>query len=174
MKIGEYLKLIGYRIGDCSDFGWECFGPNTKFIESNMINDNYYTNCIYNPASEEIFHITFTDCITHKMYEWIHPDYIQKYDDEFKQNNIFSEDTSNDDDDIRVEIIEDIVEKVQCVMDGKEYDPRILVPVDLDEDTIQELTAIAAERGISIDKLIEDALIKSMEVYEQQIKNNGT
>ena len=43
-------------------------------------------------------------------------------------------------------------------MNGNEYDTRVMVPVDLDDDTLMKLFTIAHEQDITLNQLVENIL----------------
>lgn len=61
---------------------------------------------------------------------------------------------------IKIEIPEDILEKIDAVVNDKKFDSRITIPLDLTKDEIYKLMALAHEKDMTLNKYVEFILQK--------------
>lgn len=166
MKVEKYIKLINYQIGEGAVYEWKCFGNNARFLDYDSTNDDYYISCIFDTKTQEVYSIDFHDNDTYIAYRWIHPDYVKSYNEECGKHNITDETEYDGYKLIRIEMEEDIEDKIACALLGREYDTRIKLPLDLPDDLTFELMKMAHERDITFNQLLSNVLTESMKKYE--------
>ena len=50
------------------------------------------------------------------------------------------------------------MEKAQAIVNGTEYDTRVQVPLELDDDTMFQMMRMAHERDLTLNEFVEDLL----------------
>ena len=59
---------------------------------------------------------------------------------------------------IDLDVDDDFIQKALAIKAGEEYDTRISVPLELDDDIMFDLMKLAHERDVTFNKLVEDIL----------------
>lgn len=68
---------------------------------------------------------------------------------------------------------DDIITKSESILDGISYDTNVILNLDLDEDTSNYLQKRALETGMTIDKIVEEAITALMvELKEKEDYND--
>lgn len=68
---------------------------------------------------------------------------------------------------VDLETEEDFLEKATAIFNGQPFDERIIVPIDLDDETLLQLSRAAHERDITLNKMIELALQDTIDNYQE-------
>lgn len=63
------------------------------------------------------------------------------------------------DDIIDLETDEDFIEKSFAICNNLEYDKRVIIPLDFTDSEVEQLKALAAAEGITVDQFIESILM---------------
>ena len=156
-RLESFLKAINYRISAGSEFLWKCFGPNARYLDSE--NDNFTTYAIFDHETQHVYEVAISSTYDGEIaYRWIDLDFIEAYKEESKNRNIdwmrMSEETTW----ATTDCFDDIIDKVTKILAGEEYDTRVVVTLDLDEDVKELIERAASLEGITIDEFIEKAL----------------
>ncbi len=61
---------------------------------------------------------------------------------------------------VDLEVEEDFFEKAEAMFNGEEFDNRVQVPLDLDDDLMMQLFMEAHKRDITLNQLVEEILKK--------------
>lgn len=84
------MKAAEHRVAGGSDFLWECFGTNARWIEFADINDQEFADAVYDTVNNRVYqinvHVPGTDdnrCVT-----WIDPEFEHAYVEESRRRKI--------------------------------------------------------------------------------------
>lgn len=149
----EFLEVIDYRITEGSDYTWKSFGPNARWLDSNT-SDDYSASIIFDSKTQEVYRAEVCDHINDRAYRLTNPTYAEAVKQEAKERN-------NDDlqawDEVKwteLETAEDWVEKATAIRDGREYDTRVSIPLDLPHDVLFQLMRMAHEKDITLNQMM--------------------
>ena len=152
----EFIKVIDYKITGGSEFLWKCFGPNSRYMDSEA--EHYSASIIFDADTQVVYQATITDRVNDRPYRMTHPDYLKKYKQETKDRGIDYDEAWDDVSWIDLENKQDWLEKARAIINKQEYDTRIVIPLDLPEDEVFRLMKIAHERDITFNALMEEFL----------------
>jgi sarcosine oxidase delta subunit len=166
----EFLDTIDCRITDGSEYCWQCFGPNAYTIES--WNGEHETgrsfDVIFDTVTQEVFEMTAHDNQRARSYRWINPDYAQALRNEAQQRKVDVDQAYDDVRYIDLETAEDYYTKARAIFLGQDYDDRVTVPLDLDEDLMFKLMLTAHQRDVTLNQLVEELLGAVVAKYKEQ------
>jgi hypothetical protein len=174
MKIDELLKVAKYQIIESTPYEWECFGSNARFLDLDTPASKMNIVCIFDTETEELYSLELYDYERGHFYRWIAEDKLDAVIAE-NANRGFDFGVAFDDQTYTDVILEDIVEKISDVYAGREYDTRIMVPVNLPDKSLDLLEEIATAQGITLDELTDSILrdaIEQQKVLATQPKNS--
>jgi len=165
ITLEQFLKTIDYKITGGSEYQWESYGPNARYIDSD--NTRYSINAIYDSNTQFVYSIEAWDYVNNRSYRWINPEYVDNYKTECKQRGIEFDNACDELSFIDLEVADDMLEKAVAMVAGEEYDTRIKIPLDLPEDKIFQLMMLAHERDITFNELVTEALQEAINDYHK-------
>ena len=75
------LAAYGYKLDDVYDYGWDCFGSNSKGMEI-IINVDSFATVVFNKETGRVFNIEIAinyDKPDELIASWTDPEYIESY-----------------------------------------------------------------------------------------------
>jgi hypothetical protein len=169
ITLKEYLEAIDYKITGGSDFGWQCFGPNARYLDCNDsegADGNYSVNALFDSVTQTIYSIEVWDYVNNREYRWFNPDYKFGYEDESSGRGIDFDESIDGRKYIDLDLAEDILEKITAIVAGKEYDSRVKVPVDFSDEELLKYMKLAHERDMTFNEFVEEALRFAIEEFK--------
>lgn len=156
MHISKVNEALEHKIAGGSEFQWNCW-TNARYLDYET--DYAHASVVFNTNTQEVYCAEVNDKENnYKPYRWMNSLYKQLYVDEAIQRkvdpNLAWDDTTWYD----LETSEDWLDKASAIMSGLEFDERVKVPIDLDNDSLFKLMMMAHERDITLNKMIEIAL----------------
>ena len=159
ISLKQFMETVNYRITEGSDYGWQCYGHDAYMLDSwNGEQDGHSLTIIFDTKTQEVYEVQAHDYVNQRAYRLINPDYVKKNKKESKKRNVSRKEAWDDVDYVDLETDEDFLEKAQAIVDGTDYDTRVQVPLDLDDDTMFQMMKMAHERDLTLNKFVEDVL----------------
>lgn len=147
------LNIPNISFEEVQKFQWDCF-ENTFYFDGKSKNGNFYS-ILVSVKTFDVYEIVCEDIKSDVTYKWINPDHKAFLDKEAKRRNTYPEEIERT---YYVEVEDDILEKMEAMVNDKAYDTRIIVPLDFTDEEFIRIAKLAHERDITINKLIETAL----------------
>lgn len=158
----EFLEAIEYKITGGSDFGWECYGPNARYLDSDL-NDEYSVSCVFDSVDQEIYEVQAWDYRNDRAYRWFAPGCQSEFNAEAKRRGIPNNEASDEMNFTDLEVADDMIEKMSAIVRDEEYDTGVLIPLDFSRDELFELMKMAHERNMSLNDFVNMALAEQIE-----------
>lgn len=161
ITLKDYLTAIDYKITGGSEFQWDCFGSNARYLDCNdseFGNGKYSINAIFDGSDQTVYVIEAWDYLNEREYRWINPEYKSSYEHECRLKEIDPNESEEGKRYIDLDVEEDVIEKITAIVLGKPYDSRIKVPVDFSDEELLKYMKLAHEMDITFNQLVEDAL----------------
>lgn len=171
ITIKDFMEVANYRITEGSEYLWTCFGPNAYQMDSwnGVHGKGGHTVCmVFDTHTQTVYSLEAWDYTNDRCYRWINPDYIDAYKEECLGRNIDYDEAFDDVKFIDLELAEDILEKAQAIVEGREYDTRVQVPLDLPDDVLFQMMKLAHERDLTLNEFAEDMLRDFIKDYGQK------
>jgi len=166
----NYLEAIQYKITDGTDYGWNCYGPNARYLDSYKENQ-YSIGAIFDSQDQIVYAIELWDYQNHREYRWQHPDYKQAFLTESEEREIDPKESLDGNNFIDLDVVDDILEKISAVVSNEEYDTRVKVPVDFTDEELLTYMKMAHERDITFNQLVEEAIRHAIDFPKLENKN---
>lgn len=154
ITLKEFLEVISYRIGEGSEFLWDCYGSWAWNLDSH---DNKFS-IIHDRETQELFEVKAYDYDDCRAYRIINPKYRDAYLLEAKARGVDPNCAWDDVSFIDLETDEDWLEKARAIAAGKSYDTRVQVPIELSDVDMLHLFKLAHARDITLNKLVGEIL----------------
>jgi len=161
ITLKQFMETINYRITEGGDYGWNCYGSNGYSLDSwNGDHDGHSFTIIFDTKTQEVYEVQAHDYSNNRAYRLINPEYVKKHRKESKQRGC-NKDCAWDDVDYTVlETDEDWLEKATAIAAGEDYDTRISVPLELEDDVLLALMKEAHKNDLTFNEYVEDVLAK--------------
>ena len=163
ITLKEWIELVGYRISGGSEYQWQCFGNNARFIDCESA--DYSTSAVFDSATQEMFQVEIFDTARQVNYVFIAEAHRAAHAAEAKERNIDFND--NDFKTVELEVIEDWLEKARAIIAGQEYDTRVIIPVDFSEAELLTVFKAAHKLDITLNQFVTRALEAVMAEHKQ-------
>jgi hypothetical protein len=171
ITLKQFLECIEYKITDGYDYQWACFGPNARGVGWDSENTASSASVIFSSVDQTVFEITAWDGPNSREYRRINPDFLDAYKKESKSRKIKFRESIDGRKYIDLEVEEDVIEKVSAIVAGKDYDTRVMIPLDLDDETELLLYKQAHLADMSVNDFVADILTNYIELRRK--KKNG-
>lgn len=159
MKFDQWIEAAKYRVTSGGQYGWDCFGPHAQIITADHADGPSIASAsvVFDTVTLDVYQATVGDFAVERAYRWTNADYYTAYQDEVKRRD--TNDMAWDDVKwIDLEVPEDYLEKARAIMASEQYDTRVQVPLDLEDDVILNLALRAHERDITLNEMVEIVL----------------
>ena len=155
----EWMELVGYRITEGSDYMWSCYGSNAHALDSwNGEQDGHSFTVIFDTKDQTVYEVQAHDYVHNRAYRMINPDFQKKYKKEAKHRDIDKNNAWDDVNYIDLEVDDDFIQKCLAIQAGEDYDTKVSVPLELEDDKMFELMRMAHEQDITLNQLVENIL----------------
>ena len=157
----EFMELVEYRITEGSDYGWDCYGPNAYSLSSwNGVHGKggYSFSIVFSTKTQKVYEVEVCDYTNNRAYRMINPDYLKKFKKEITYRGVDALRAWDDVKYIDLETVDDFIQKSLAIKAGDQYDTRVEVPLNLDDETSFTLMKMAHERDITFNQMIEEVL----------------
>lgn len=153
------MEIVDYKITEGSDYTWECFGPNAYRLDSwNQDQEGHTVSIVFDTRTHVVYEASAYDYSRNRAYRLINPDYKFAHDDEASTRGVDMKQAWDDVNYVDLEVDQDFIDKARAIVANTEYDTRVQIEVDLDDDTMFRMMKLAHERDITFNQLVEIAL----------------
>lgn len=173
ITLKDFIEAVNYKITGGSEYGWNCFGPNARYLDSDDTdsgNCSYSTNAIFDSKTQVVYSIEAWDYKNNREYRWINPSYKVEFEKEAAEKDINPAESLDGQEFINLDVDEDILEKVSKIASGEEYDTRVKVPVDFSDADLLKYMKLAHEMDITFNELVERAIKAAIDEYNSNPK----
>jgi len=161
ITIEEFLNTVGHRISGGSEYQWNCFGQDARYLDSEF-QGRYSASIVFDAQTQVVYEATVCDYEANRAYRWTRPDFKSAHDAEVKRRNIVDQawDEVGYTD---LDVAEDFLTKTRAIVNGESYDTRITVPLEMSDDEMLRLMTMAHEQDITLNQLVEQILTRAIE-----------
>ena len=166
ITLKEYFELIEYKINEGGDYGWTCYGMNVYTISAwNGIHGTggFSFNCIFDTKDQTVYEVEACDYTNNRAYRMINPDFKSAHDDEAKSRDAYANQAWDDVDFVDLESTDDFIQKALAIRAGEDYDTRVSIPLDLDDDLLLELMKLAHKHDITLNQMVNQVLQEAID-----------
>ena len=149
----EWMELVDYKITEGSDYLWSCYGPNAYRLDSwNGVHGKggHSFSIVFSTKTQKVYEVSTCDYTNDRAYRMINPKNVEKHRKEAKSRDVNFNEAWDDVDYVDLEVADDFIQKSLAIKAGKDYDTRIVVPLDLPDDLLLEAAMNAHRQGITL------------------------
>ena len=163
MELKTFMEVTGYRITEGSDYLWPCFGPNAYRLDSwsgqwDNATEGYTISVVFDNITQTVYEVEAFDYTRNRAYRWQNPEYREAHLAAAKQRDIDPNEAWDEVNFVDLEVEEDFWTKARAMIANEDYDERVQVEVEFDDDVLFAAMKIAHERDITFNQLVEEVL----------------
>lgn len=164
------METVNYRITEGSDYCWSCYGYNAYALDSwNGDNDTGYSvGIVFDTNTQIVYEMNVSDYKNQRAYRWINSDFREKFQTESKERYVDANQAWDNVTYIDLETEKDMLEKTRAIVAGEDYDTRVEVPIELDDEVILNAALEAHKQDITLNQYIERILRNMIESEKQK------
>lgn len=170
----QFFEAIGYRITEGGDYGWECYGHNSHQLSSwNGVHGSggWSANIVFSTKSQKVYEVEVCDYTNDRAYRLINPKYKERHAQEATERNVLGNQAWDDVDYTDLDTESDFLEKLEAIVNGKEYDTRVEVPVDFTDAELLTYMKMAHEQDMTFNQFVEVALRHAIDQHKLEDDN---
>jgi hypothetical protein len=166
----EWMELVDYKITEGSDYGWECYGPNSYCLDSwNGVHGKggYSFSITFSTKTQKVYEVSMCDYTNDRAYRMINPKFQEKHRKEAKSKSQLANQAWDDVDYVDLEIADDFFQKALAIQAGQDYSTDITVPLELPDELILQAALAAHKQNITLNEYINLALANLVDSYNR-------
>jgi hypothetical protein len=159
ITLKEWMEVVNYRITEGSNYMWDCYGPDSYSLDS--WDGNYEGSSftvIFDTKTQVVYEVQSHDYKNQRAYRLCNPEYQTAMETEASDRMVNKKQAWEDVDYVDLEDDDDWIQKALDIFAGKDYDTRVTIPLDLDDDLVFTLMKMAHERDLTFNEFVEDVL----------------
>ena len=171
ITIKDFMESIQYKVTDGAEYCWQSYGPNAYSLNhwNGRYDDGVTVSIVFDTITAVVYEMQAWDYANKREYRWIHPDYLEAHMAESKLRNVDFNESIDDSKFIDLDVADDILEKATAIIKGEEYDTRVMVPLQLDDDQLLQLMTLAHEADQTLNEYVEQ--IMRFEIAKAELLN---
>ncbi len=155
----EWMELVDYKITEGSDFCWNCYGNDAYMLDSwNGEQDGYSFTVIFDTKTQVVYEVQAHDYVHQRAYRMVNEDFRKKLKKEARKRDVDKDMAWDDVDYVDLEVDDDFIQKCLSIKAGEDYDTRVVVPLELDDDMLFNLMKMAHEHDVTLNQMVEVVL----------------
>lgn len=163
ITLKQYFETIDYRITEGFSYQWQCYGSNAYGLDSCHGFDEPSSSVVFDTKNQTVYQVEVHDYKNERSYRMINPDFAAQHRQECLNRGVV--DVAYDGVEfIDLETVEDFIEKATAIINGRDYDTRISIPLELPDDMMLTLMKQAHERDITFNDHMENVLRDAIEL----------
>lgn len=176
ITLENLLKKGQYKIQSSDKFLWDSFGSHARFLDFDTSDHpETYVSCIFDEKNQFVYEISIGSK-QGKHYRWVSPDYLNQYQSEFTKRHLHFETLDEGEPVSLLDQEEDILRKVEQLIQTGTCDDDVTIQLDLDDDLLEKINVLAEKEGLTPEKYVENILnekarkiLENLEKKEQNL-----
>lgn len=171
MKLDKMNVCLDHRITGGAEFQWSCFGPNARYLDYES--EHADASVIFDSVNQTVYIAEINAKRSDDMYRWVEPSVTKSYLAECKQRGIDPHEAWDDLEYVVLETEEDYLDKASAIFNGRPFDKRVDIPLEMDHQSIVKLALEAHRRDITLNQMVELILEWAIEEHQATTKDFG-
>jgi hypothetical protein len=163
ITLKQWLELANYKITEGDRYLWDCYGKDAFMLASwNGINGQggYSTDIVFDTKTQIVYEVAVHDFTNNRAYRMINPEYAKAHAQESATRSVDMNTAWDDVDYTDLDVEEDFVEKATAIVNGRDYDKRVMIQLELDSDLEMAIYRNAHQLDMTVNDYIQMALVE--------------
>lgn len=166
ITLKEFMQVIDYQITDSSPFQWQCYGRSAVYFDSET--EDYTVNAVFDLENQKLCEMSVFDYGRNQAYRFFNGDYQPRYTSEAELRNIDPDEAWEGVKFVNLEVAKDMLEKTKAIVEGRDYDTRISVEIDLEDLELFSLMKLAHQQDMTFNRYVKHLMQIQMDLYDQE------
>lgn len=150
------MELIDYKITEGSKYQWDCFGTNAYTLDSwDGDYQGHSFSILFDTQTQVVYQVEAHDYKHNRAYRMVNADFSAAYTAECLERGVDEKEATEDVNFVDLDTVDDFIQKCLAIRAGEDYDTRVEIQLDLDDDTVVQLMKMAHERDITFNQMVE-------------------
>lgn len=159
ITLKEWMEVVEYRVTEGSNYMWDCYGPDSYSLDSwDGDHDGSSFTIIFDTKTQVVYEVQSHDYRNQRAYRLCNPDTQLVMEIEAGNRGINKKQAWDEVDYVDLESDDDWIQKALAIASGEEYDTRVTIPIELDDDVLLKLMKMAHERDLTFNEFLEGVL----------------
>lgn len=155
----EWMELVDYKITEGSNFCWNCYGNDAYMLDSwNGEQDGHSFTVIFDTKTQVVYEVQAHDYVHQRAYRMVNEEFRKKLKKEARKRDVDKNMAWDDVNYVDLEVDDDFIQKCLSIKAGEDYDTRVVVPLELDDDMLFNLMKMAHEHDVTLNQMVEVVL----------------
>lgn len=165
ITIKDYLDAIDYKITGGSEYTWQCFGPNARYLDcaDNEGLGTYSITAIFDCIDQTVYSVELWDYVNDREYRWINPMFVGAHMKDCSTHNVDCYESCDGRNFIDLDVSSDMLEKISKIVAGEPYDTRVQMEVDFSDEDLLQYMKLAHKMDMTFNEFVEEALKAEIE-----------
>ena len=155
ITLKEWMEVANYRITEGSDY--YAYGGAYALSSWSGEQDGYSLEIIFDQKTQKVYEVQACDYKHNRAYRLI---------DELHKEERRDDEAWDDVKWIDLECDDDWIQKALSIVAGEDYDTRVSVPLELENDEMFELMKMAHEQDLTLNEFVEQLLRRVLQEEE--------
>jgi len=173
----QWMDLVGYKITEGGDYGWQCYGNNSYALSSwNGVQGHggHNADIVFSTKTQRVYEVTVCDYANNRAYRLINPSHVKRHNKEAATRGVLANCAWDDVNYVDLEVVEDFVQKARAILAGQDYSTDISVPLDMPDDEMLAAMKAAHEAGMSFNDYVVNALKRLVDEFDSDPERTKT
>ena len=154
MYLKDVLEAVEYRFSSGDRYLWQCYGDDSVYLNLKDVQDRPVGSILFDSNTAEVYEITVEVPGEQLCYRWINPEFVDDYRDEAESRGVDPDIAWDDVKYTDIETEDDMLDKLNAIINCREFDRSIVVPIYLSEQEELLLHRSAHEAGVSTNEYV--------------------
>jgi hypothetical protein len=163
ITLKQWLELANYRITESERYLWNCYGKDAFMLSSwNGIHGRggYSIEIVFDTKTQTVYEVAAHDFTNDRAYRMINPGYAKAHDEEAATRGVDMNTAWDGVDYTDLDVEEDFLEKATAIVNGQDYDTRVMIQLDLDSELEMAIYRNAHQLDMTVNDYIQMALVE--------------
>ena len=157
----QAISIGKYKISGGSEYLWGCFGPDVSYLDFSLPGINKHYGLLFDTKTQTVYRASVGD--EHNNYCITHPEYIEAYEYECASRGVEPYTVCDEQFYTKLSVVTDFTEKASAIIEGREYDARIMLELELEDTELLALCLDAHSKDITLNQLTEQLIKAAIE-----------
>lgn len=165
ITLKEFMQAIDYQITDSSPFQWQCYGRSAVYFDSEA--EDYTVNAVFDLENQTLCEMSAFDYSRKRAYRFFNGDCQTRYTSEAESRGVDPDEAWEGVKVTNLEVAKDMLEKTKAIVEGRDYDTRISVEIDLEDSELFSLMKLAHQQDVTFNQYVENLIQTQLDLYDQ-------
>lgn len=153
-RINAFLRAANWQVTEGTAFGWDCFGPNIRYLIASINETDVHASAIFSTESKELYVMELFVAEQNTNRRWINPKYQETYRSAFIARAL-DPDRADEVSQFIDTDFDDMLRRTTEAFSGPRYSD---IDLHLEEEVAVAAMKVAHGKDITLNELVDEIL----------------